>query len=233
MEKLKIYQPINREEGKMRKNILILAVLMLSLFVCTSAFARVDKPISVSASVNPATTFSVGIFKSITDTTYNFTTDYINVMNFGILTNAIASDPTSALTAASHFLALVTVANNTNTGYTVQFTGAPLRHTDGVTLLSNDAWTVVGGVHLNADGSTATINSAGINSTRRSAGLTTAYTVYTSNTAGASDTFRVYFAITGDPALAVNADGVGSIALIPPTQKSGTYTASVTLSLLP
>jgi hypothetical protein len=127
----------------------------------------------------------------------------------------------------------MTVSNNTGSTYHVQFTGAPLRHTDGVTVLSNDAWTVIGGLNLNADGSTATVNTTGVNTTRKSAGLTTAYTVYTSNAAGASDSFRAYMAITGDPTLAVNADGAGAIALIPPTQKSGTYSGSVTFTLLP
>ncbi len=217
----------------MKKNALILTVLVLSLFVCTSAFARIDKPISVQASVTGSTTFNVNIYKSTSDTSYNWTTDYINTMNFGTLTNAITGDLTSALTASSHFLALVSVNNNTGTAYQVAFTGAPLRHTDGTTLLSNDAWTVLGGLHLNSDGSTATAYSSGVNTTRRSAGLTTSYNVYTSNTSGLSDIFRVYFAITGDPTKAVNADGAGAIALIPPTQKSGSYSASVTLSLLP
>jgi hypothetical protein len=218
----------------MKKTYLFLSVLLVSLFVCTSVFAAVTKPISVQAAVTGSTSIDLKIFKSTSDTTYNWTTDYINTMNFGTLGNAVPTDPTSALSASSHFLALVTITNNTSATYHVQFTGAPLRHTtDGVTLLSNDAWTIVGGPHLNTDGTLATVYSAGINTTKRSAGLTTSYDVYTSNTSGLSDTFRVYFAITGDPTKAVNADGVGAIALIPPTQKSGSYSASVTLTLLP
>ena len=220
----------------MKKTILFLSVLLVPLFVCTSAFARVDKTITVQASVTGAISFDLKIYKSITDTTYNWTTDYINTMNFGTLTNAVPTDPNSALTASSHFLALVSISNNTNTAYTVQFTGRPLLHTDGTTPLSNDAWTVLGGMHLNTDGTTATVYTSGVNTTKRSAGLTTSYNVYTSNTSGTSDIFRVYFAITGDPTKAVNADGAGAISLIPPTQKSGSYsagTSGVVLTLLP
>jgi hypothetical protein len=233
LENLKNHKLNLERRHAMKKATLFLSILLVSLFVCTSAFARVDKPITVQASVLGATSFNVQIFKSVTDTTYNWTTDYINAMNFGTLANAVPADLTSALGASSHFLALVSVNNNTNTSYHVQFTGAPLRHTDGSTLLSNDAWTVLGGFHLNTDGSTATVYTSGVNTTKRSAGLTTSYDVYTSNTAGLSDIFRVYFAITGDPTKAVNADGAGAIALIPPTQKSGSYSGSVTLTLLP
>ena len=230
LEKLKLNK---KRRCAMKKASLFLTVLLVSLLVCTSAFARVDKPLTVQASVDSATTIDVKIYKSTSDTTYNWATDYINTMNFGALTHAVPSDLNSALTAGSHFLALVSVTNNNPTAYQVQFTGAPLRHTDGTTLLSNDAWTVVGGPHLNSDGTTATVYTAGINTTKRSAGLTTSYNVYASNTSGLSDVFRVYFAITGDPTKAVNADGAGTITLIPPTQKSGAYSASVTLSLLP
>jgi hypothetical protein len=226
-------KPNKERRLKMKKAFLVLPILVLSLLVATSVFAAVNKPISVSASVLGSTAFDLKIFKSTSSTTYNFTTDYVNIMNFGTLANAVPTDLTSALAASQHFLALCTITNNTGTAYHVSFTGAPLINSDGVTRLSNDAWTVVGGPQFNADGSTATVYTAGINSTRHSAGLTTAYDVYTSNSAGASDAFRVYFAITGDPTLAVNADGAGTIALIPASQKSGSYTASVTLSLLP
>ncbi len=222
-----------KRRSTVKKSVLFLSILLISLIACTSAFARVDKPISVQASVSGSTAFDLKIYRSTSDTTYNWSADYINTMNFGELTYAVPSDLTSALTASQHYLALVTITNNTNTAYHVQFTGAPLRHTDGVTLLSNDAWTVMGGLHLNTDGSTATAYPAGVSTTKRSAGLTTSYDVYTSNTSGLSDTFRVYFAITGDPTKAVNADGAGTIALIPSTQKSGSYSASVTLTLLP
>jgi hypothetical protein len=232
MVNLKNTKPNNERGLKMKKVSLLLPILLLTLFVATSAFAQittVNKAITASASVTGSTAFTVNIYRSLTATTFNWTTDYVNLMNFGTLGHAVASDPTSALTASNFFLALVTVTNNTGTAYHVSYTGAPLLHTDATTRLSNDAWTVMGGPQFNSDGSTATVYSTGLNTTRRSAGLTAAYNVYTSNTAGASDTFRVYFAITGDPTLAVGTTPV----LIPPTQKSGSYSASVTLSLIP
>jgi hypothetical protein len=232
MVNLKNMKPNNERGLKMKKVFLFLPILVLSLLVATSAFAQittVNKTITASASVNGSTAFTVNIYKSLTSTTFNWTTDYVNLMNFGALTNAVAGDPTSALNASNFFLALVTVTNNTGTAYHVAYTGAPLIHTDATTRLSNDAWTVMGGLQFNSDGSTATAYSTGLNTTRRSAGLTTAYNVYTSNSTGLSDTFRVYFAITGDPTLAVGTTPV----LIPPTQKSGSYSGVVTLSLIP
>ncbi|MCX5707699.1 MAG: hypothetical protein NTY14_01755 [Candidatus Omnitrophica bacterium] len=216
----------------MKKVFLFLPILVLSLLIATSVFAQittVNKPITASASVTGSTAFTVNIYKSLTSTTFNWNTDYVSVMNFGTLTNAVVGDPTSALNASNFFMALVTVTNNTGTAYHVSYTGAPLIHTDATTRLSNDAWTVMGGLQYNSDGSTATVYSTGLSTTRRSAGLTTAYNVYNSNTAGISDTFRVYFAITGDPTLAVGTTPV----LIPPTQKAGSYSGVVTLSLIP
>jgi hypothetical protein len=236
MVNLKNMKPNNERGLKMKKVFLFLPILLLSLFVATSAFAQittVNKAITASASVLGSTSFTVNIYKSLTSTTFNWTTDYINVMNFGTLGHAVASDPTSALGGSNFFLALVTVNNNTGTSYHVSYTGAPLMHTDATTRLSNDAWTVVGGPQYNSDGSTATVYSTGLNTTKRSAGLTTAYNVYTSNTAGASDIFRVYFAITGDPTLGIDADSSGTVNLIPATQKAGSYSATVTLSLIP
>ena len=236
MANLKNTKPNNERGLKMKKIFLFLPILVLSLLVATSAFAQittVNKSIVASASITGSTTFTVNIYRSLTATTFNWTTDYIDVMNFGTLTRAVASDPTSALNAGNLFLALVSVNNNTGTSYHVSYTGAPLMHTDATTRLSNDAWTVTGGPQYNADGSTATVYSAGLNTARRSAGLTTAYNVYTSNTAGASDIFRVYFAITGDPALGIDADSSGAVNLIPPTQKAGSYSATVRLSLIP
>jgi hypothetical protein len=217
----------------MKKVTVFLTVLVCSLLVCATAFAqvtRVDKPIDVQASINGASNFDVKIYRSTTSTTYNWTTDYINVMNFGALVPADVDNPTtSALTASQHFLALCTVTNNTGSTYRVQVTGAPLRHTDATTTLPNNAWTLTAGNQINTDGSIATVYPAGVTTTRRSAGITTAQQVYASNTSGLSDTFRVYFAITGDPTKAVSSTGV----LIPPTQKAGTYSAQVILTLLP
>jgi hypothetical protein len=224
----------HQERGHTMKRTAILAsILVCLLLVCATAFAqvtRVDKPISVQASVTGSSSFDVKIYKSTSSTTYDWATDYINAMNFGALVPADASKPTtSALGASQHFMALVTVNNNTGATYRVQFTGAPLRHTDATTTLPNNAWTVTAGNQINTDGSVATVYPAGVNTGRFSAGVTTAYSVYTSNTSGLSDVFRVYCAITGDPTKAVSSTG----ALIPPTQKSGTYSASVTLTLLP
>lgn len=216
----------------MKKSLLLLA-LVLPLLVVGQVFALTDKPITASATVTGSTTIDVKLYKSLTDTTYDWTTNLYPTMTFPSLVHAVATDPTTALTAAQHFLALVAVTSNSGATYKIQYTGAPLRHTDAVTTLSNDAWTVIGGNHLNTDGSTATVYPAGVNTSKKSAGSTTTYDVYTSNATGTSDTIRVYFAITGDPTKGVDANGNGSIDLIPPTQKSGSYSASVKLTLYP
>jgi hypothetical protein len=205
----------------------VMAVCMVA--VAGNVFAATDAVMTASASVLGATNFDVKLYRSTGTSTYDWNTNYFPTMNFGNLGNAVPADKTSALTASYNYLALVTVTNNTGATYRVQYTGAPLLHTvDRTTTLSNDAWTVQGGLQYNANGTTATVYSAGVSTTLRTAGSTATYDVYTSNSAGASDTFRVYFAITGDPTKAV-----GAKALIPPTQKSGSYSAQVKLTLYP
>ncbi|MGE5308561.1 MAG: hypothetical protein ACM3OC_05730 [Deltaproteobacteria bacterium] len=208
--------------------ILVLAVAVFAASTASAAITRVDKAINVSATVLGGTSFQVQLFKSTSSTTYDWTHDYYPTMAFGSLTNAIANDVTSALTSTVSYLAVVSVINNTGTTYHVQYTGAPLLHTDGTTTLPNNAFTVKGGVHYASDGTTVTTIGT-VNTTRNSAGSTTAYNIFTSNLAGASDAFDVFFGLTGDPTQAVSATG----NLIPPTQKAGNYAATITLSLVP
>ncbi len=212
----------------MVKRLAVLAILVLPLVLAGVSFAAVDKPITVTATVNASSSFDVKVYKSTSSTTYDWNTNLYPNMNFGTLVNAVTGDPSSALTASYHFVALVAANSNSGSAYRVQYTGAPLRHTDGTTTLSNDCFTVSGGVHYNSDGTIATSYTSGLNTTKRTAGSTTTYDVYTSNTAGTSDIFRVYFGITGDPTAAV-----GSKVMIPPNQKGGSYSASVKITLYP
>jgi len=218
----------------MKKTTLFLSILLVSLFVCTSAFAQVTQvnvPVSVQASVTGTAAVDVKIFRSTSATAYSTTPEATNTMNFGALIPGDATKPTtSALAGSVHFMAVVTVSNNTGSHYHVQYTGAPLRHTDGTTILDNNAWTVQAGNQIAADGTTIqTVYTAGVNTGKFSAGVTTPYNVYNSNTSGTADAFRVYFGISGDPASAVSPTGT----LIPQSQKQGAYSAGVTLSLIP
>jgi len=217
----------------MKNSILILtAVILATCFMTADVFAATPKTLNVSAAVTGTTTFNVQLFKSTSPTTYNFSTDLFPTMDFGTLVLANPASPTtSPLGGSQHFLALVSVSSNTGTQYFVQYAGAPLKHiVDNVTTLSNDCFTVVGGPHLNSDGTSATVNTGGLIQTIHSAGVTTAYNVYTSTTSGTSDIFRVYFAITGDPTKTVS--GTGN-SLILQSQKGGTYRANVVLTLTP
>lgn len=210
----------------MKKTIGILTIALLASI--GTAFASVDKAINVSAAVLSASSYDVKLFKSTSSTTYDWNTNLFPAMNFGTLKNAVDGDPTSALTAANGYVALVSVVNNSGATYRVQFTGAPLLHTDGTTRLSNDAFTVAGGVQYDSNGAVTTAYSSGVDTTKRSAGSTTPYNVYNSNSSGVSDSFRVYFGLTGDPTQAV-----GAKALIPPGQKAGNYSATLHLTLYP
>jgi hypothetical protein len=226
----------NNEErrcGKMKKALLILA-LVLPYVIVSSCFAVTDKVINASASITGATSFDVKLCKGVGTGKPDFSVNLFPTMSFGTLTNAVATDPNSALTSANFFCAVASITNNTGTSYYVQYTGAPLKHSDAVTTLSNDAFTVIGALHYAADGVTVqTVNQAGLVTARHSAGLTTAYTIFNSNTAGVSDIFDVYFAVTGDPTKGIDANSNGTIDLIPPGQKSGSYSAQVKLSLYP
>jgi len=226
----------NYERGceKMKKSLLLL-ILVLPCLIAGRVFAATEKPITVQASVTSDTDFQVKLYRSTSKTTYDWTTNYYPTMDFGTLTNAIAGDTTSALTASYHYLALISVTNNTGTAYRVQYDGAPLRNSADTTVtLSNEAFTIAGGVHYAADGTTiATVYPSGLNTTRKSAGSTTPYDIYTSNSSGTSDIFRAYFGLTGDPTLAVDVNGNGTFDLIPPGQRSGSYTASIKFTLYP
>lgn len=213
----------------MFKRLVVLGMLVLPLLLTGVSFAAVDKPITVTASVQSSSSFSVKVYKSTSATTYDWATDLYPNMSFGMLTNAIPGNTASALTAGYHFAALVSVNNNAGATYRVQYTGAPLKHTDGSTTLSDNCFTVVGGVHYNTDGTLATTYTSGLNTTKKSAGSTSTYDVFTSNASGASDIFRVYFGITGDPTQAVSSTGT----MIPPTQKAGSYSSSVKITLYP
>jgi hypothetical protein len=232
MEKIKKLLTQQERGHTMKKSVILASILICALFVYSTAFAqvtRVDHPISVSASVNGAAGLAVDIFRSTSLTTYDWTTP-LQVMNFGALVLDDPANPTTSLLGGSqHFLALVSVTNNTGAHYHVQFTGAPLLHTDLSTTLPNNCWTITAGNQLNTDGSTATVYTAGVNTGKFSAGVTTPYNVYNSNTSGLSDVFRVYFGIAGSPSRAVSPTGT----MIQQTQKSGAYSASVTLSLIP
>jgi hypothetical protein len=226
----------NKGQGRrceMKNTILILMVMMFATcFIAGNVFAATPKTLNVSAAVTGSTTIDVKLYKSTGATTYNWATDLFPTMDFGTLVLADATKPTtSPLAASQSFLALVSVTSNAGSQYYVTYTGAPLRHaTDGVTTLSSDCFTVAGGLHYNTDGTTATVYSAGLAQTAHSAAATTAYNVYTSTTTGGSDIFRVYFGITGDPTKTVSKT---SNSLIPQSQKSGTYRASVVLTLTP
>lgn len=219
---------------KMKKSLLLLALVLPCLIVGT-VFASTEKPITVQASITADSAFEVKLYKSTGATTYDWTTNYYPLMDFGTLTNAVPGDTTSALTASYHYMALVSITNNTGTAYRVQYDGAPLRNTsDNTVTLSNEAFTIAGGVQYAADGMTiTTVYPAGLDTTRKSAGVTTAYNIYTSNSSGTSDIFRAYFGLTGDPTKAVDVNGNGTFDLIPPNQRSGTYTASIKLTLYP
>jgi hypothetical protein len=218
---------------EMKKTILILMAIMLgTCFIASNVFAATPKTLNVSAAVTGSTTIDVKLYKSTSSTTYNWATDLFPTMDFGTLTIADTTKPTtSPLGASQNFLALVSVTSNAGAQYYVTYTGAPLLHAvDGTTTLSSDCFTVAGGPHYNTDGTTATVYSAGLAQTTHSASATTAYNVYTSTATGGSDIFRVYFAITGDPTKTVSKT---SNNLISQSQKSGTYRANVVLTLTP
>jgi hypothetical protein len=215
----------------MRKTPGIILVAILLLIVGISV-ASVDKQLDVTASVDPATNFTVMLFRSLTSTTYDWSINRFPDMAFGTLVNAVPGNTSSALMANVGYLAYVSVLNNNGLPYRVQYTGNRLTHTDGVTNLSNDAFVVSAGDHFLNATAVATVCDSCISKARRSAGAAT-YDVYTSNAQGVSDQFDMFFGITGDPANATNADGVGNITLIPPAQKSGSYTAHVHLTLYP
>jgi hypothetical protein len=204
--------------------VLLLAIVGLSL----SSIASVDKTINVTATVSPVSNFSVTLFPSLTNTTYDWN-HTAATMAFGNLVNANASDPSSALTSNTGYLAYVAVTNNNGVAYHVDFQGAPLTHTDATTKLENNAFVVSAGPHYYANNSVATINTAGLTTAKHSAGATAAYTVFSSNTAGQSDSFDMFFGLTGDPKNAVS----NTSGLIPPTQKSGTYSATLHVTLYP
>ncbi|MFH1339424.1 MAG: hypothetical protein ABIH40_06250 [Candidatus Omnitrophota bacterium] len=207
----------------MIKHVVAIAVALLVALSVNCVWASDTETITALANVgtvNP--TFSISIIKSLSATTY----DWANPkppsagMNFGTLTNAVASDPTSALAAGHHFMVLVGVITNTGASYAVKYTGAPLAKSDNPTItLPGDAWTVSADQHYSPD----TVYPAGISTGVRSAEDT--YVVYNSNASGTSDTIRLYFGITGDPAQAAGTN------LIPPTQLAGDYYGTVKLDV--
>lgn len=207
------------------KTLTTIITLLAVVFLVNSAFATDTETITAWAivpSLNP--TFSISIIESLTTTTY----DWDNAkpasagMNFGTLTNTIAGDSTSDLTATKHFLVLLGVTSNSGVPYSVTYEGAPLAKTgDPTTVLSGDAWTVAADVHYDPN----TTYPAGLTTGIRSAEDT--YVVYNSNGSGVSDTIRLYFGITGDSANAAGAN------LIPATQPAGTYSGTVRLTVSP
>jgi hypothetical protein len=213
--------------------VLLVVLLVAVVGISFTSIAATDKAINVTASVNAVTNFTVQLFPSLTNTTYDWAHNVFPAMSFGMLTNANASDPSSALASSTGYVAYVSIANNNGALYHVDFQGAPLTHSDGTTKIPNDAFVVSADSHYYTNGTIATINTGGIVKTKKSAGLTTAYTVYNSNAAGASDGFDMFFGLTGDSNNAIDSDGNGVKDLIPPTQKSGTYSSTLHVTLYP
>jgi len=205
----------------MRKQVIIamaaaLLVAVLSGYVWANDSESITAYAQVPA-VNP--TFTIYITDSLSPTTYRWQKDSLGAMDFGTLTNAVSGDPTSALAATKHFLVLVGVTTNTGKPYQIKYTGAPLAKLDNPTItLSGDAWTVSAGHDPDN-----TVFRSGITTGVRSAEDT--YVVYNSNSAGDSDTIRLYFGITGDP------DQAAGPNLIPPTQPAGSYQGTIKLDV--
>jgi hypothetical protein len=216
---------------KLKSFFKLLTSAALVLACCRPACAQeVDaKTVLINASVAVNAVFTTKIFKGVADDNGNLNLDWnteLSAMSFGSLTNAVASDPRSALTSRNVFMVYTVCENNSGLKYYVKYDGAPLLHTDGVTRLSNDAWVVTVGAQT-GDPNFNTYNTAGLMAGRIS-GADTNKVLFTSAANGRTDVFRIYFSITGDPRLAVNGS---SSTLIPPSQKPGTYSAAVKLTM--
>lgn len=207
---------------------MILAVILVA--VVGAAMASVSKQIDATATVDSSSNFTVALYPSLTNTTFNWNLNVFPNMAFGTLVNSVAGDKTSALTSNTAYVAYVSVNSNAGTAYRVQYSGSPLTHTDGVTTLSNDVFTVAAGPHYLNSTAIATVCQGCVLTTKQSAGTAT-YDVYNTNrgnTNAVSDSFDMYFGLTGDPR-----NAVGNKTLIGSTQKSGTYSSHVYLTLYP
>lgn len=212
---------------------ILISILALSGTAAAAVVLPAVKNIAVSASVNSATDFTVGIFKSngldgSGNATYNWATDLFPNIAFGNLIPGDATNPNSARAGANSFLALVVCTNNSGVLYKVQLTGSSLKlnGTSATVKLSDDCWTAQGGVQTGASDGFNTIYTAGVNKVIHSASET--YDVYTSTAAGATDVFRVYFGITGDPAKTKSGTATN---LILPSQAAGSYSGTIKLTM--
>lgn len=206
-----------------------LLILVSPLNAAVHAGEVSAKTVLINASVTETSTLTVKLFKGAVDSSGNAAFDWstdMSSMDFGTLSPVDSSNSRSPLCSSTIYMAYCVCVHNTGKQYYVKYDGAPLMLSDASASLPNDSWVVTVGAQT-GDAYFNTTNTAGLMSGKIS-GADTEKTLFTSNSSGTTDVFRVYFAIVGLSAYAVNGS---SSTLIPYSQKAGTYTASVKITM--
>lgn len=189
---------------------------VISLFAVQSVFAASvsTAPIAISATVPGALTISAVLHKNAS------TGAIVPSMDFGTLVDTGTGTLRSSIAGSTGTGSVVAVISAVSSGlpYTITQTGTTA--TSGADTLPAGACTVVPVYSAADNGGAALVGALGAAGTWVAAGKT----VYTSDAAGTFRIIQAHYSVTDDPA-------AGATTVVPLSQPSGAYAATVTFTV--
>jgi len=141
---------------KVRKILLTIGsvfVLCLITSVAFAAFPTTPTSVGVSASIDSVEEFNLTLYQGDSAGKINWSSTPAS-MTFGKLEPVDPTKGYNSLSSKVFYAVACGIRSNTAKAYTVKYEGSDLTHTDGITKVSNDCWTLTLSRMVDSDGVT-------------------------------------------------------------------------------